>query len=105
MGYLFSLILSLLAHVSSQEDPFTDIRAVHQNFEAMLTCHDEYVVALAKVAPIYDLHRRPGPPSDMYYHLELIDRIKNNITSLLREMSSEWEELGLHSTKINETKH
>ena len=46
---------------------------------------------LQAVAPTYDCDSPPGPPFDMYYHLEIIDRLSSNMTAILQEMREEWQ--------------
>jgi hypothetical protein len=73
--------------------PFAEILATRRNFTSLLMRHNEFSYSLASVAPLYDPRRSPGPPFDIYYHLELIDRLHRNVTRLLREMESEWNDL------------
>ena len=39
----------------------------------------------------YDVAAIPGPPFDMFYHLEVVDRLRPNLTEILDAMRDEWQ--------------
>ena len=76
------------------ERPFVQIEKAHRMFTLLKFRHQKYDEAVAAIAPMYDLNREPGPPFDMYYHLEELDRIRANMTTVLERAQTEWDQLG-----------
>ncbi len=71
----------------------SNLSMVNQSFALLQESFQRYKVLLETVAPTYDENIQPGPPFDMFYQLELVSRIKSNISTLIDESATVWNDL------------
>ena len=72
---------------------FADVHVAHVSFTSLARAFHRYEIAMRRVAPLYDPSTPPGPPFDMHYHLERLDRLRANVSSLLDESDGLWDEM------------
>ena len=71
----------------------SNLNLVNQSFASLQESFQRYKILLETVAPTYDENIEPGPPFDMFYHLELATRLKSNISTLIDESATVWNDL------------
>jgi len=86
-----SFILCMLS--TTLEEPFSSIRKAELAFHALERHVEKYKQALDGCAPEYSVQSSPGPPFDMYYHLEILHRMLPNLTRFMEEAAGEWYDL------------
>ena len=84
-------LLVLLALGS--EEPFLSIRKAEVSFHSFERNFVKYKRALDDCSPQYDKSKSPGPPFDMYYHLEGLHRMMTNMTTWIQEARGLWYDL------------
>ena len=73
---------------------FPDVHRAHLAFQALAYALRRYDAAMGRAAPLYDpTSPQGGPPFDMWYHLEVIDRLRRNVSLLVDETDARWNEL------------
>ena len=85
------MIPFLLFVASTERDPVRDMLTTRNSFERMFDAYEDYTRRLREIVPIYDVAAIPGPPFDMFYHLEVVDRLRPNLTEILDAMRDEWQ--------------
>ena len=85
------MLATLLLLLSVRDAPLNLVAITHRSFLRLSSAADEYARHMQRVGPVYDSTVPPGPPFDMYHHLEVIDRLLPNLTAVLQQMQHEWE--------------
>ena len=88
------------------EQPFSSIRKAEASFGALERGFSRYRKHLGDCAPDYDASRSPGPPFDMYYHLEVLHRMLANMTDWIEDARGMWYDLRGNASegdRINES--
>ena len=85
------MIHYLLILASTERDPVRDVHTTRNSFEHMFHAYKDYARRLRQIVPMYDVSATPGPPFDMFYHLEVVDRLRPNLTEILDAMRDEWQ--------------
>ena len=79
------------------DQPFAEVNATHAAFRAADDSFRAYARALAAVAPVYDPATPPGPPFDMFFHLEGLHRGLATAQAWLDDAEASWRDLGFQA--------
>lgn len=90
---LVVLLSAMLPHEVPLEVPFKNIQKAEVAFHVLERDFRKYRFALNECAPEYDINRSPGPPFDMYYHLEVLHRMLANMSHMIHDASEYWHVL------------
>jgi hypothetical protein len=101
MARLVVLLGALASTVPLSDD---DVRAAHDAFRQTWHHFRRYEAALARVAPTYDVEVEPGPPFDMFYHLEVLDRARLALARAMHESRGVWYDLARYDPTLAETR-
>ena len=96
LRYIMWIALHKILVCTASTPDFAAVHAAREAFSSLAHTFDIYDAALRKVAPFYNPDVPPGPPFDMYYHLEILDRLRQNVSSLLDESEGVWDDLLLN---------
>lgn len=86
-------VFGTLAVLSYSDAQVRDVHATHAAFKTFVRSFYKYRQFINRIAPDYSPESRPGPPFDMFYHLECLHRDSVNISSQLHESERSWDEL------------
>lgn len=69
------------------------LNALLASFHRLQNSFNRYETLLKEAAPLYDDEKSPGPPFDSFYHVEVLDRARKNMSKLLEESDDHWQML------------
>ena len=78
---------------------FASVHVAQQEFAKLFKAFARYDVVMRRTAPLYDpFVPNTGPPFDMWYHFEEIDRVRHNMSVLVHKSREAWDEMLLANT-------
>ena len=89
------LMLALVLAALTVPSGFPHVFEARRAFASLQRAFERYDALLRRTAPAYNPTAPSGPPFDMWYSLEQLDRCRANLTALMDESRTWWETLAV----------